>query len=208
MRGDGPAERAEVRVELPVDAHIPHDYVAGERLRLEAYTSIAAIDSDADIAAVTDELTDRFGPPPQAVLNLLAGGQAAGQGAAGRADRHHPAGQPHQVRASRAARVARGQGAAAVPADPAQADGAYHARTGAEGWHPARLTRRTARAVQHQLGSVTPHRRPVDARQRTARLVRGAGRRDLRRGTCRRGRAPAAASQKAASVRTLQRRLE
>ena len=38
MKGDGPAERAEVRVELPVDAHIPHDYVAGERLRLEAYT--------------------------------------------------------------------------------------------------------------------------------------------------------------------------
>jgi transcription-repair coupling factor (superfamily II helicase) len=71
MKGDGPAERPEVRVELPVDAHIPHDYVAGERLRLEAYTSIAAIDSDADIAAVTDELTDRYGPPPRAVLNLL-----------------------------------------------------------------------------------------------------------------------------------------
>ena len=33
MKGDGPAERAEVRVELPVDAHIPHDYVAGERLQ-------------------------------------------------------------------------------------------------------------------------------------------------------------------------------
>ncbi len=72
MKGDGPAERAEVRVELPVDAHIPHDYVAGERLRLEAYTAIAAIDSDADIAAVSEELTDRFGSPPRAVLNLLA----------------------------------------------------------------------------------------------------------------------------------------
>ncbi len=71
MKGDGPAERAEVRVELPVDAHIPHDYVAGERLRLEAYTSIAAINSDADITAVTDELTDRYGPLPRAVLNLL-----------------------------------------------------------------------------------------------------------------------------------------
>jgi transcription-repair coupling factor (superfamily II helicase) len=72
MRGAGPAERAEVRVELPVDAHIPHDYVPGERLRLEAYTAIAAIDSDADIAAVTEELTDRFGSPPRAVLTLLA----------------------------------------------------------------------------------------------------------------------------------------
>ncbi|HVB45392.1 MAG TPA: transcription-repair coupling factor [Streptosporangiaceae bacterium] len=72
MRGDGPAERPEVRVELPVDAHIPHDYVAGERLRLEAYTSIAAIDTVADIGNVKEELTDRYGPPPRAVLNLLA----------------------------------------------------------------------------------------------------------------------------------------
>jgi transcription-repair coupling factor (superfamily II helicase) len=71
MKGDGPAERAEVRVELPVDAHIPHDYVAGERLRLEAYTAIAAIESDKDIIAVSEELTDRYGPPPRAVLNLL-----------------------------------------------------------------------------------------------------------------------------------------
>ena len=72
LRATGPAERPEVRVELPVDAHIPHDYVPGERLRLEAYTRIAAIDSDADIAAVHDELTDRYGPPPEPVLNLLA----------------------------------------------------------------------------------------------------------------------------------------
>jgi transcription-repair coupling factor (superfamily II helicase) len=71
MRAGGPAERPEVRVELPVDAHIPHDYVPGERLRLEAYTSIAAIESDADIVSVTEELTDRYGSPPRAVLNLL-----------------------------------------------------------------------------------------------------------------------------------------
>ena len=71
MRGDGVAERPEVRVELPVDAHIPHDYVPGERLRLEAYTAIAAIDSEEDIKSVLDEVTDRFGPPPKAVLNLL-----------------------------------------------------------------------------------------------------------------------------------------
>jgi transcription-repair coupling factor (superfamily II helicase) len=72
LRGDGPAERPEVRVELPVDAHIPHDYVPGERLRLEAYTRIAAVDSVDDIDAVRDELADRYGPPPQPVLNLLA----------------------------------------------------------------------------------------------------------------------------------------
>jgi transcription-repair coupling factor (superfamily II helicase) len=72
LRDAGPAERAEVRVELPVNAHIPHSYVPGERLRLEAYTRIAAIDSAADIAAVSDELSDRYGPMPDPVLGLLA----------------------------------------------------------------------------------------------------------------------------------------
>jgi transcription-repair coupling factor (superfamily II helicase) len=71
LKGDGPAEKPEVRVELPVNAHIPHDYVPGERLRLEAYTRIAAIDSEADVTAVRDELADRYGDLPQPVLNLL-----------------------------------------------------------------------------------------------------------------------------------------
>ena len=71
LKGDGPAEKPEVRVELPINAHIPHDYVAGERLRLEAYTRIAAIDSEADVAAALEELTDRYGAPPVPVLNLL-----------------------------------------------------------------------------------------------------------------------------------------
>ena len=71
LKGEGPADRPEVRVELPVNAHIPHDYLPGERLRLEAYTQIAAIDSDADVTAVLDELTDRYGLPPEPVANLL-----------------------------------------------------------------------------------------------------------------------------------------
>jgi len=78
LRDAGPAERAEVRVELPVNAHIPHSYVPGERLRLEAYTRIAAIDSGADITAVTEELTDRYGPLPEPVLGLLAVAGLAG----------------------------------------------------------------------------------------------------------------------------------
>jgi transcription-repair coupling factor (superfamily II helicase) len=58
-------------VELPVNAHIPHDYVPGEKLRLEAYTSIAAIDSEPDVAAVREELTDRYGALPPPVETLL-----------------------------------------------------------------------------------------------------------------------------------------
>ncbi|HEX4091673.1 MAG TPA: transcription-repair coupling factor [Trebonia sp.] len=71
LKDDAPPERPEVRVELPVNAHIPHDYVPGERLRLAAYTSIAAIDSEDDVVAVREELVDRYGELPLPVATLL-----------------------------------------------------------------------------------------------------------------------------------------
>ncbi len=71
LKDDAPPERPEVRVELPVNAHIPHDYIPGERLRLAAYTSIAAIDSEDDVISVRDELRDRYGELPLPVVTLL-----------------------------------------------------------------------------------------------------------------------------------------
>ncbi len=61
----------EVKIELPVDAHVPHDYAPGERLRLQAYRSIAAANSAEDVAAVREELSDRYGKLPEPVENLL-----------------------------------------------------------------------------------------------------------------------------------------
>ncbi|MQS06967.1 transcription-repair coupling factor [Streptomyces alkaliphilus] len=71
--GEGTAEEppAEVRIELPVDAHVPHEYAPGERLRLQAYRAIAAATTEEDIAAVREELTDRYGKLPEPVENLL-----------------------------------------------------------------------------------------------------------------------------------------
>ncbi|MFI5531653.1 transcription-repair coupling factor [Kitasatospora sp. NPDC051853] len=64
-------EPLEVKIELPVDAHVPHDYAPGERLRLQAYRSIAAVNSEEDIVQVREELTDRYGKLPEPVENLL-----------------------------------------------------------------------------------------------------------------------------------------
>ncbi|MEU6727395.1 transcription-repair coupling factor [Nonomuraea wenchangensis] len=69
--GEAPQETPDVKVELPINAHIPHDYVTSERLRLEAYKRIAAITEESHIAEVRDELTDRYGKPPVEVDNLL-----------------------------------------------------------------------------------------------------------------------------------------
>ena len=72
FRGDAPEEEvADVKVDLPVDAHLPHDYIPGERLRLEAYRALAAAESDEAVDAVRDELADRYGPLPEPVASLL-----------------------------------------------------------------------------------------------------------------------------------------
>ncbi|TAK68433.1 MAG: transcription-repair coupling factor [Actinomycetota bacterium] len=72
-KGEGPAEElADMKVELAVDAHLPHDYIPDERLRLEAYRRLAAAATDEEIAAAREELQDRYGPVPTPVEHLLA----------------------------------------------------------------------------------------------------------------------------------------
>ncbi len=47
FKGDGAGEQqAEMKIELPVDAHLPHDYVPSERLRLEMYKRLAEVRAD------------------------------------------------------------------------------------------------------------------------------------------------------------------
>jgi len=71
-KGESSEPVAEVKVDLPVDANLPHDYIPGERLRLEAYARVAAAADDAGVAAVRAELLDRYGALPGPVENLLA----------------------------------------------------------------------------------------------------------------------------------------
>jgi transcription-repair coupling factor (superfamily II helicase) len=76
FRGDVAEGQTELRLELPVDAHIPEDYVDSERLRLEAYQKLSSASaptaSDEQIGLVLEELTDRYGDPPPQVTNLIA----------------------------------------------------------------------------------------------------------------------------------------
>ncbi|NEM90715.1 transcription-repair coupling factor [Galbitalea soli] len=76
FRGDVAEGQTELRLELPVDAHIPEEYVESERLRLEAYQKLSTASAPASapeqIDNVLEELTDRYGEPPAPVLNLIA----------------------------------------------------------------------------------------------------------------------------------------
>ncbi|MBT9255161.1 transcription-repair coupling factor [Phycicoccus sp. MAQZ13P-2] len=71
FRGEGEEAPAEIKIELPVDAHLPHDYVPHERLRLEMYKKLAAVVDEQQLAEIEGELVDRYGPVPEPVRNLL-----------------------------------------------------------------------------------------------------------------------------------------
>ncbi|MBE3073563.1 MAG: transcription-repair coupling factor [Actinobacteria bacterium] len=72
FRGDGgEPPPAEIKIELPVDAHLPHEYIPGERLRLEAYKKLATVQDAAGLAGIEAELQDRYGTPPEPVRNLF-----------------------------------------------------------------------------------------------------------------------------------------
>ena len=70
FRGEIPPER-EIKIELPIEAHLPHDYVPSERLRLEMYKHLAAVRTSAEVEELRAELVDRYGEPPAAVETLL-----------------------------------------------------------------------------------------------------------------------------------------
>jgi transcription-repair coupling factor (superfamily II helicase) len=71
LTGEPLVDETEIRLELPVDAHLPHDYVADANQRLELYKRISAVRDAAGVKDVRAELTDRFGPPPAAAERLL-----------------------------------------------------------------------------------------------------------------------------------------
>jgi transcription-repair coupling factor (superfamily II helicase) len=71
FRGQETQPEPEVRIELPIDAHLPTDYIESERLRLEMYKRLAEVRGEADVKAVEAELHDRYGTPPVEVLNLI-----------------------------------------------------------------------------------------------------------------------------------------
>ena len=61
----------EMRIDLPVDAHLPDSYIADQELRLEAYRRLAAATIESDVSDVAAEWVDRYGPLPAAAVALI-----------------------------------------------------------------------------------------------------------------------------------------
>ncbi len=56
---------------LGLDIRIPPEFIADEHQRLRAYKRIADAGDEEAVQKVLGELRDRYGPPPEAVVNLL-----------------------------------------------------------------------------------------------------------------------------------------
>ncbi|SLE38904.1 transcription-repair coupling factor [Mycobacteroides abscessus subsp. bolletii] len=71
QHGEKEETPAEIKVDLPVNAHMPHDYVSSERLRLSAYRQIAQALTIEELNEAREELVDRYGALPEPVENLF-----------------------------------------------------------------------------------------------------------------------------------------
>ena len=74
MKGETTEEPREIKIDIPVDAHLPEDYVPSEELRLEAYRRLAEVRTAAELADLDNEWRDRFGPMPEQARALLTVG--------------------------------------------------------------------------------------------------------------------------------------
>ncbi|MBU6328583.1 MAG: transcription-repair coupling factor [Acidobacteria bacterium] len=72
LKGETPREPAEIKIEVPVDAHLPTDYVEREESRLEAYRRLATVASQQEVDDIRHEWEDRYGPVPAPAEALLA----------------------------------------------------------------------------------------------------------------------------------------
>ncbi|WP_195576829.1 transcription-repair coupling factor [Paenibacillus sp. 1001270B_150601_E10] len=59
-------------IDLNIDAYLPADYIYDSIQKIEIYKKVAGLSSLEEVEELRDELIDRFGEPPLAVLQLLA----------------------------------------------------------------------------------------------------------------------------------------
>lgn len=65
LQGKIPSITADTKVEIPVDARLPEDYINEVSLRMEIYQRLGEALSAEEVDAIWGEVQDRFGPAPE-----------------------------------------------------------------------------------------------------------------------------------------------
>jgi len=71
LKGATPRPPAEIKLDLPIDAFLPTDYVGREDLRIEAYRRLAAVTTHEEVDDIVAEWSDRYGPLPGPAAALV-----------------------------------------------------------------------------------------------------------------------------------------
>ncbi|MFP4016570.1 MAG: transcription-repair coupling factor, partial [Halanaerobiales bacterium] len=71
IKGKEKDENREVEVKLNIDAYIPEKYISDSQQKIEIYKKITKVKKEEGFTDVIDELIDRFGEPPEEVMNLI-----------------------------------------------------------------------------------------------------------------------------------------
>jgi transcription-repair coupling factor (superfamily II helicase) len=74
LKGEELEDEVRAAVNLKVDLRIDDEYIPDMNQRLAVYRRIAAARREQEIAAILEELEDRYGPVPDSVLNLAGYG--------------------------------------------------------------------------------------------------------------------------------------
>ena len=67
-----PKASVDVDIDLPGQGYIPRTYVADMRLKIDLYRRLTRVALLSELNDIRNELNDRFGPPPEPVVHLLA----------------------------------------------------------------------------------------------------------------------------------------
>jgi transcription-repair coupling factor (superfamily II helicase) len=71
LKGEEWHEEINPEINVNIPAHLPTSYIRDTDLRLNLYRRLSSLREESDLAAMTDEMKDRFGSPPEEVKNLL-----------------------------------------------------------------------------------------------------------------------------------------
>lgn len=71
LKGESAEAVSDPTIELSVDAYLPDGYVPDARQKIEVYKRLVSAQTLVDVEELADEITDRFGPPPASVVQLI-----------------------------------------------------------------------------------------------------------------------------------------
>ena len=71
LRGEEVRTEIEPEISMKISASFPNDYLPDISERIQIYRRLSSVETEEAIAEIETEIRDRFGPPPEEVINLL-----------------------------------------------------------------------------------------------------------------------------------------